>query len=45
MIIDKVDATLKPRIEGLSIGVVTAPTLMKSLEDKVRLAKIVLSLR
>jgi len=44
MIIDEVDAALKPRIEDLGIEVVAAPTLMKSLEDKVRLAKIVLSL-
>ncbi|MEM2970813.1 MAG: 2-phospho-L-lactate transferase [Candidatus Bathyarchaeia archaeon] len=41
-IIDKVDEQHKARIEKLSLTVTVADTLMKSFEDSVRLAKIVM---
>ncbi|MEM0254353.1 MAG: 2-phospho-L-lactate transferase [Candidatus Bathyarchaeia archaeon] len=41
-VIDKLDAWLKPRIERLGIKVIIADTLMKSLEDSVNLARVVL---
>jgi LPPG:FO 2-phospho-L-lactate transferase len=41
-VIDSVDAGEKSRIEQLGIKVTVAPTVMKSLEDKVALAKTVL---
>jgi len=41
-IIDTKDAALKTRIEQLGIKVKVTDTIMKSLEDKVRLAKVVL---
>lgn len=42
MIIDTKDAVLKERIEKLGIGVTVTNTVMKTLEDKVALAKAVL---
>ena len=44
MVIDELDAELKPRIESLGVEVAVAPTIMRTLEDKVRLAKLVLRL-
>ncbi|MEM1659934.1 MAG: 2-phospho-L-lactate transferase [Candidatus Bathyarchaeia archaeon] len=41
-VIDRLDAWLKPRIERLGIKVIIADTLMKSLEDSVNLARVVL---
>lgn len=41
-IIDEVDREHKERIESLGIKVVVADTVMKSLEDSVRLAKVVI---
>lgn len=41
-IIDRVDAWQKPLIEGLGVKVLVADTLMKSLEDSINLARIVL---
>jgi len=41
-IIDNLDAAEKSRIESLGIQVKTSNTVMKSLKDKVRLAKAVL---
>lgn len=41
-VVDSVDAAEKSRIEQLGIDVTVAPTVMKSLEDKVALAKTVL---
>ncbi|MEM2995847.1 MAG: 2-phospho-L-lactate transferase [Candidatus Bathyarchaeia archaeon] len=42
-IIDKADEQHKTRIEKLGLAVTVADTLMKSFEDSVRLAKIVMS--
>ncbi len=42
MVIDTKDDVLKERIEKLGIGVTVTNTVMKSLEDKVALAKAVL---
>ena len=44
MVIDEVDRELAPRIEKLGIEVAITDTVMKNLEDKVRLAKFVLEL-
>ena len=41
-VIDNVDAAEKGRIENLGVRVKTTNTVMKSLEDKVHLAKVVL---
>jgi len=41
-IIDYADKTEKNRIERLGLNVIVANTIMKSLEDKVQLAKVVL---
>ncbi|MEM2393515.1 MAG: 2-phospho-L-lactate transferase [Candidatus Bathyarchaeia archaeon] len=41
-VIDEVDAEQKRRIEDLGIKVTVTNTLMKSLEDSVRLAKVVM---
>ena len=41
-VLDQVDRVEKKRIEGLGLQVITTNTLMKSLEDKVRLAETVL---
>lgn len=41
-IIDEEDVWLKPRIEELGVKVVVANTLMKSLEDSINLARVVL---
>lgn len=43
-VIDKVDINLKDRIEKLGITVYVTNTLMKSLEDRIRIAREVLSL-
>ena len=42
-IIDEVDKEQKNRIEKLRIKVTVANTVMKSLEDSIRLAKVVMS--
>lgn len=42
-VIDSVDAAEKSRIEQLGIDVLVAPTVMKSLETKIALAKTVLN--
>ena len=41
-VIDESDATLAPEIVDLGCGVAVAPTVMKSREDKQRLARFVL---
>lgn len=41
-IIDEFDAHEKDRIEGLGIKVISTNTIMKSLEDKVNLARVVI---
>jgi len=41
-IIDSKDAAAKSRIENLGVKVKVTNTIMKSLEDKVALAKVVL---
>lgn len=41
-IIDKADEHQKERIEGLSVKVTATDTIMKSLEDSIRLAKVVI---
>jgi len=41
-IIDHADQTEKERIEGLRLNVIVTNTIMKTLEDKVQLAKIAL---
>ena len=43
MVIDEVDKHQKKRIEALGVKVTVANTIMKNLEDSVRLAKIVIS--
>jgi len=43
-IIDTVDKALKSRIETLGLNVVVTNTVMRSLQDKVQLAKVVLDL-
>ncbi len=43
LIIDRVDRALAPEIEALGIKPIVANTLMKTLGDKVRLAKIAVS--
>ena len=43
LIIDRVDRKLAPKIEILGIKPVVAQTLMKTMADKVRLAKLALS--
>ena len=43
-VIDSSDAKLVPGIEDLGMAVAVAPTVMHSLEDKVRLARAVLEL-
>ena len=42
-ILDTVDENLKERIEAIGVQTVVTDTLMKTSEDKVRLAKVVLS--
>lgn len=42
-VIDSIDVAQKSRIEQLGIDVTVAPTIMKSLEDKVALAKTTLN--
>lgn len=44
MVIDSVDEGLKRSIEAMGIRVAVTDTIMRSLEDKVRLARFVLSL-
>ncbi len=41
-VIDSKDEAEKPRIEGLGVKVVATKTLMETLEDKTRLAQVVL---
>ncbi len=41
-VIDRIDKAQKERIEDLGIRVVVTDTIMKSLQDKVRLAKVTL---
>jgi LPPG:FO 2-phospho-L-lactate transferase len=41
-IIDRVDETEKVRIEGLGINVIVTNTIMREMEDKIQLAKVVL---
>lgn len=41
MIIDNIDSSLKERIEKLGIKVYVTNTIMKTLEDKVKLAKFI----
>jgi LPPG:FO 2-phospho-L-lactate transferase len=43
LIIDRVDRKLAPRIESLGIRAVVTQTLMKTMSDKVRLARIAVS--
>jgi LPPG:FO 2-phospho-L-lactate transferase len=43
-VIDKADINLKDKIEGIGIKVYVTNTLMKSVEDKVRIAREVLNL-
>jgi len=43
LIIDRVDSKLSPRIERLGIKPVVTNTLMKTMTDKVRLAKVAVS--
>jgi LPPG:FO 2-phospho-L-lactate transferase len=43
-IIDIVDKVQKPRIETLGLNVVVTNTIMKSLQDKIQLAKVVLNI-
>lgn len=43
-VIDQVDEVERERIERLGLHVVTTNTLMKCIEDKVRLARVVLGL-
>ena len=43
LIIDRVDRKLAPKIEKLGITPIVAQTLMKTMADKVRLAKLALS--
>ncbi|MEM3874278.1 MAG: 2-phospho-L-lactate transferase [Candidatus Bathyarchaeia archaeon] len=43
-IIDEVDREQKSRIEKLGIRVIVTSTIMKSLEDSIRLAKVVMSI-
>jgi LPPG:FO 2-phospho-L-lactate transferase len=43
-IIDVIDKALKPRIEDLGLNVIVTNTVMKSMQDKMRLAKVVLNL-
>jgi LPPG:FO 2-phospho-L-lactate transferase len=43
LIIDRVDKSLEPQIESLGIKVIVTNTLMRTMADKVRLAKRVLS--
>jgi LPPG:FO 2-phospho-L-lactate transferase len=44
LIIDAIDKTQKTRIQKLGLNVVVTNTIMKSLQDKVQLAKVVLNL-
>ena len=44
-IIDNLDRSEKTRIERLGIKVVTTNTIMKSIKDKIELAKLVLNLQ
>jgi len=44
-VIDEVDKEQKGRIERLGIKVMVANTIMKSLEDSIRLAKVVMSIK
>jgi LPPG:FO 2-phospho-L-lactate transferase len=44
-IIDQVDSAEKKRIEGLGLQVIATNTIMKTLEDKIKLAKMVLECR
>jgi LPPG:FO 2-phospho-L-lactate transferase len=43
-VIDTVDETQKPRIESLGLNVVVTNTIMKTMQDKIRLAETVLDL-
>jgi LPPG:FO 2-phospho-L-lactate transferase len=43
-VIDTVDETQKPRIESLGLNVVVTNTIMKTMQDKMRLAETVLDL-
>lgn len=42
-ILDVLDKKLKPRVEALGIKTITVDTLMKTMNDKIRLAKVALS--
>lgn len=42
LIIDKVDEYQKERIEGLGVKVTVTDTIMRSLEDSIRLARVVM---
>ena len=44
MIIDEIDKELKTEIEKLGMKVFVTNTIMKTLEDKIRLAKFVLEI-
>lgn len=44
IVIDEADEGLGPRIEALGVRAVTAPILMSTAEDKVRLARLVVGL-
>jgi LPPG:FO 2-phospho-L-lactate transferase len=43
-IIDNIDSAQKPRIEALGLKVAVTNTIMKTLEDKVELARVVLNI-
>ena len=44
MVVDEVDRELESRIEELGIEVAVTDTVMRTLEDKIRLARFVLEL-
>jgi len=43
LVIDSIDKAQKTRIEALGLNVVVTNTIMRSLQDKVQLAKVVLN--
>ena len=43
LIIDTVDRKLSPRVESLGIKAVVVPTLMKTMSDEVRLARVAMT--
>ena len=43
-VIDNIDSAQKPRIEALGLKVAVTNTIMKTLEDKVELARVVLNI-